>query len=215
MFDYLKDPQAIYQKSFSLIEKELAEPLAKGLIPNEMRDIYVRIIHACGMMEVAGHLRYSPNILEAARAALVPGVSVFCDSRMVRAGMIRNYLPKDTNIKISLNDPNTLPLAKLLGTTRSAAALELWPEKELSDGIVVIGNAPTALFHLMERIAAGILPEPKLIIGMPVGFVGAAESKQALFDFPFKKAGIITILGRQGGSAMAAAALNALAKTVA
>ena len=201
--DYLRDGAAIYQKSFATIREEA--DLA-GLSPDEAR-VAVRIIHACGMVEVARDLCFHPSFARAARAALLAGRPVLCDSKMVANGITRARLPAANEIVCTLDAPEIPALAKAIGNTRSAAALDLWGER-LSGALVAIGNAPTALFRLLELLAAGA-PRPAAIIGVPVGFVGAAESKQALIDLapvPF-----LVVRGRKGGSAMAAAAVNALA----
>jgi precorrin-8X/cobalt-precorrin-8 methylmutase len=204
MYDYLKDPAAIYAKSFATVE---AETDLAGLSPI-LQKMVVRIIHACGMPEIRSDLKFSPDIADVAAAALASGATVLSDCEMVRNGIISKFLPENNKIICTLNDEGVPDLAANLKTTRSAAAIELW-EPHLDGAIAVFGNAPTALFHLLEMIENGS-PKPAAILAFPVGFVGAAESKQALVDanleIPF-----ITILGRKGGSAMAAAALNAAA----
>ncbi|MEM6322239.1 MAG: precorrin-8X methylmutase [Pseudomonadota bacterium] len=201
---YVKDPKAIYAKSFATVAREARlDRFGPGL-----DDVATRIIHACGMVEVADRLTFSEGAYEAGRAALHSGAAVLCDCRMVAAGIIAQRLPRDNDIVVTLNEPGVPELAQSLGTTRSAAAVELWRDR-LEGAIVAIGNAPTALFHLLEKLHQG-WPKPALILGFPVGFVGAAESKAALCRDP---AGceFLALRGRRGGSAMASAAVNALA----
>jgi precorrin-8X/cobalt-precorrin-8 methylmutase len=177
-----------------------------GFDADEAR-VAVRVIHACGMVDIAGALAFSPGFARTARAALLAGAPVLCDSNMVAHGITRARLPADNAVICTLGDPSVPALAQRLGTTRSAAALDLWGAR-MAGAVVAIGNAPTALFRLLELLAAGA-PRPAAVIGMPVGFVGAAESKQALIehgDLP-----CVIVRGRQGGSAMAVAAVNALA----
>ena len=199
---YEKDAAAIYRRSFAIIRSE-AE-LAR-FSPFEER-VAVRVIHACGMVEAAGDLVFSPGAVEAARDALRAGAPIFCDARMVSEGVTRARLPANNDVICTLSDPTAPALALKLRTTRTAAAIELWRPR-LAGALVAIGNAPTALFRLLEAIAAGA-PRPAAIIGMPVGFVGAAESKEALLESGLPA---IVVRGRKGGSAMAAAAVNALA----
>jgi precorrin-8X/cobalt-precorrin-8 methylmutase len=201
--EYLRDGAAIYQRSFATIR---AEADLAGLDAAQAR-IAVRVIHACGMVEIAAALRFTPTFAPAARAALLRGAPILCDSRMVAEGITAARLPARNQIVCTLHDPDTPDLARRLGTTRSAAALDLWGDR-LAGAVVAIGNAPTALFHLLELLDAGA-PPPAAIIGMPVGFVGAAESKQALLEDGRVPA--LVVLGRRGGSAMAVAAVNALA----
>ena len=201
--DYLRDGPAIYRHSFATIR---AEADLSGLDAAQSR-IAVRVIHACGMVEIAAALRFTPGFATAARTALLRGAPILCDSKMVAHGITRARLPADNQIICTLDAPESPGLADRLGTTRSAAALELWGER-LAGAVVAIGNAPTALFHLLDLLDAGS-PLPAAIIGMPVGFVGAAESKQALLHDGRVPA--MVVLGRQGGSAMAVAAVNALA----
>ncbi len=202
-YQYEHDGAAIYARSFAIIrgEAELSR-----FADDEAR-VAVRVIHACGMVEIARALHFAPGFARAARAALAAGRPVLCDSEMVAHGVTRARLPADNAVLCTLRDPRTPELARRLGTTRSAAALELWGE-QMAGALVAIGNAPTALFHLLERIRGGA-PRPAAIIGMPVGFVGAAESKEALSVFGEVPWAIVS--GRQGGSAMAAAAVNAVA----
>jgi precorrin-8X/cobalt-precorrin-8 methylmutase len=200
--DYIKDSAAIYERSFAIIRGEA--DLARFSPPET--EIAVRMIHACGMVEAAAHFRFAPAFVVAARRALDKGAPILCDSEMVAHGIIRTRLPAANEILCTLRDPRTAALAQRLGTTRSAAAVELWRER-LVGALVAIGNAPTALFHLLDMLDAGA-PAPAAIVGMPVGFVGAAEAKEALAarSIPYAIVG-----GRLGGSAMAAAAVNALA----
>jgi precorrin-8X/cobalt-precorrin-8 methylmutase len=204
-YAYEKDPAAIYRRSFTIIRGEA--DLAR-FSPVEER-VAVRVIHACGMVEAAADLVFSPSAAEAARDALRAGAPIFCDARMVAEGVTRARLPANNNVICTLGDPSTPELAARFGTTRTAAAIELWLPR-LAGSVVAIGNAPTALFRLLEVIAAGA-PRPAAIIGMPVGFVGAAESKAALIESGLPA---IVMRGRKGGSAMAAAAVNALASDV-
>jgi precorrin-8X/cobalt-precorrin-8 methylmutase len=201
-YDYEKDAAAIYRRSFAIIRQEA--DLGR-FSPIEER-IAVRVIHACGMVDAATDLIFSPGAAAAARKALLSGAAVFCDARMVAEGVTRARLPVNNAVICTLSDPSTPQLAAKLCTTRTAAAIELWLPR-LGGSLVAIGNAPTALFRLMEAIAAGA-PRPAAIIGMPVGFVGAAESKEALIESGLPA---VVVRGRKGGSAMAAAAVNALA----
>ncbi len=201
--DYVRDGAAIYARSFAIIR---AEADLSGFAPDEVA-VAVRVIHACGLVEVARQIRFGHGFARAARQALRSGCAVLCDSEMVAHGITRARLPADNAVVCTLRDPATPERARAIGNTRSAAALDLWGRR-LGGSLVAVGNAPTALFRLLELIEAGA-PPPAAVIGMPVGFVGAAESKEALAGFgrlPFA-----TVLGRQGGSAMAAAAVNALA----
>jgi precorrin-8X/cobalt-precorrin-8 methylmutase len=202
---YEKDAAAIYRRSFAIIRSEA--DLAR-FSPIEER-VAVRIIHACGMVESTRDLAFSPGAAEAAREALRAGAPIFCDARMVSEGVTRARLPATNDVICSLSDPSTPALAAKLGTTRTAAAIELWLPR-LGGAVVAIGNAPTALFRLLELISAGA-PRPAAIIGMPVGFVGAAESKEALMESGLPA---LVMRGRKGGSAMAAAAVNALASDI-
>lgn len=201
-YDYIHDGDAIYQRSFAIIRAET--DLAR-FSPEEER-VAVRIVHACGMPDVARDLAFAPGAAAAGIAALQAGAPIFCDAQMVAHGVTRARLPANNDVICSLSDPQTIELARKLGTTRSAAAVDLWGDR-LKGAVVAIGNAPTTLFRLLELLEAGA-PRPACIIGMPVGFVGAAESKDALIE-----AGLASLVvrGRRGGSAMAAAAVNALA----
>ena len=201
--NYLRDGAAIYAKSFAIIRAEADLTRFSKL---EER-VAVRIIHACGMVEVAGDIIFSPNFAERGIGALADGASILCDARMIADGVTRSRLPRNNEVVCTLHDPRVPDIAAKIGNTRTAAAMDLWGEK-LRNAVVVIGNAPTALFRLLELIDAGA-PRPAVIIGMPVGFVGAAESKEALAARPDLDWAIVR--GRKGGSAMAAAALNALA----
>lgn len=202
-YDYVRDGAAIYAQSFATIR---AEADLSGLRPDEAR-VAVRIIHATGMIEVACDLRFHPDFTAAARQALLAGKPILCDSKMVANGITPARLPSGNEVICTLDAPETPGLARRIGNTRSAAALELWADR-MSGALVAIGNAPTALFRLLELLDAGA-PRPAAVIGVPVGFVGAAESKAALAAdgrVPF-----LIVQGRKGGSAMAAAAVNALA----
>ena len=200
--DYIRDGAEIYRRSFAIIRREA--DLARFSGPEER--VAVRVIHACGMVEAAADIYFSPGAASAAIAALQGGAPIFCDARMVAEGVTRARLPAGNEVICTLGDPGVPALAAQAGTTRSAAALDLWAPR-LGGAVVAIGNAPTALFRLLEMLAAGA-PAPAAIIGMPVGFVGAAESKEALIDSVYPS---IVVRGRKGGSAMAAAAVNALA----
>jgi precorrin-8X/cobalt-precorrin-8 methylmutase len=202
--DYLRDGAAIYERSFAIIRSEAN--LAR-FSPDEAA-IAVRMIHACGMVEAANQIAFDPGFVAAARAALGRGAPIFCDAEMVAHGIIRRFLPAKNEVICTLNDTRVPALAERLGTTRSAAALDLWADR-LDGALVAIGNAPTALFHLLEVLDAG--PRPAAIIGMPVGFVGAAESKDALAQ-DARRIPFLIVRGRLGGSAMTAAAVNALAR---
>lgn len=204
MAEYLRDPNAIYERSFAIIRAEA--DLAR--FSPEEADVAVRMIHACGLVDVAKDIVFGGHLVAAARTALVKGAPILCDSEMVAHGVTRARLPAKNEVVCTLHDPRVPDLARERGDTRTAAALELWLSR-LAGAVVAIGNAPTALFRLLELIDAGA-PHPAVILGFPVGFVGAAESKQALIRHP---AGVpyIALEGRRGGSAFAAAAVNALA----
>jgi len=201
--DYIRDGAAIYARSFATIR---AEADLSGLTDAEAR-IAVRIIHACGMVEIVRDMCFAAGFAVAARAALLAGAPILCDSQMVAHGITRARLPAGNDVVCTLTDPETPALARRIGNTRSAAALDLWGSR-LGGAVVAIGNAPTALFRLLELLDAGA-PSPAAVIGMPVGFVGAAESKATLAADG--RVPSLVVLGRHGGSAMAAAALNALA----
>ncbi|KNY34120.1 MAG: precorrin-8X methylmutase [Agrobacterium sp.] len=204
-YDYIRDGNAIYERSFAIIREEAD---LSGFT-EEQADIAIRMIHACGQVEAASHFRFSPDFVAAARGALLAGKPILCDAQMVAHGVTHARLPTDNAVICTLRDPRTPELAKKIGNTRSAAALDLWAEK-LDGALVAIGNAPTALFYLLEMLEKGA-PRPAAIIGMPVGFVGAAESKDALeastLGIPYA-----IVKGRMGGSAMTAAAINAVAR---
>ncbi|MGO4914294.1 precorrin-8X methylmutase [Pseudogemmobacter sp. W21_MBD1_M6] len=204
MRPYERDPAAIYAASFATVRAEAnLDRFDAG-----MQSVAIRLIHACGMVEVADRLAYSPDAYAAGHAALLSGAPVLCDCEMVGAGIIRRYLPAGNEVIVTLNDASVPDRAKAIGNTRSAAAVELWAEK-LEGAVVAIGNAPTALFHLLELIDAGA-PRPAIILGFPVGFVGAAESKAELVANP-RGCNFVALRGRRGGSAIASAAVNALA----
>lgn len=200
---YEKDPSAIYAASFATVEKEARLERFQA----DMRPLITRVIHACGMVEIADRLAFSEGAMQAGQAALRAGKPIFCDCEMVGAGIIRRYLPAKNDVIVTLNDPKVPEMAKELGTTRSAAAVELWGEK-LDGAVVAIGNAPTCLFHLLELLEKGA-PKPAVILGFPVGFIGAAESKAELAANP-RGTDFVALRGRRGGSAMASAAVNAL-----
>nr|WP_294523742.1 precorrin-8X methylmutase [uncultured Rhodopila sp.] len=201
--DYIRDGADIYRRSFAIIRREA--DLARFGVEEER--VAVRIIHACGMVEAAADIAFSPGAVKAGIAALEAGAPILCDAKMVSNGVTRARLPRDNAVVCTLDAPEIPALAARLGTTRTAAAMELWRDK-LGGAVVAIGNAPTALFRLLELLDEG-LPPPACVIGMPVGFVGAAESKEALIAdgrVPW-----LCVRGRKGGSAMTAAAINALA----
>jgi len=206
MTDYIRDPAAIYEASFTTIRAEVN--LAH--LPTELHGPAIRMIHACGMVDLADDILGDPQVVAAVQRALAAGEPILCDCEMVRSGIIRRNLPEATETIVTLNDPAVPALAQQLGTTRSAAAVELWRPR-LEGAIVLIGNAPTALFHLLELIASGG-PRPAAIVAAPVGFVGAAESK-ALLASNHVSIPYLTVRGRRGGSAIASAALNAMTIT--
>jgi precorrin-8X/cobalt-precorrin-8 methylmutase len=201
---YKKDADAIYRESFSIIRAEAD----LSAFPQNLARVVARMIHACGMTDLPQYVAASPGAAEIGMQALCAGATILCDTNMVANGITRSRLPSSNEVFCTLGDPRIAELAKKLETTRSAAALELWRDK-LEGSVVVVGNAPTALFRLLEMMDEPS-PRPALIIGVPVGFVGAAESKAALMANPLNLA-YITIEGRRGGSAIAAAAVNALA----
>ncbi|MGA8616742.1 MAG: precorrin-8X methylmutase [Xanthobacteraceae bacterium] len=202
---YLRDGAAIYERSFSIIRAEA--DLSR--FSAEEADVAVRIIHACGQVDVVQYILFGPGFVAAARGALAAGAPILCDSEMVAHGVTRARLPARNDVICTLNDARVPALAKALDTTRSAAALDLWLDR-LAGSVVAIGNAPTALFRLLDLIENGAA-KPAAIIGMPVGFVGAAESKAALAADP-RGVPFLIVRGRMGGSAMTAAAVNALAR---
>jgi precorrin-8X/cobalt-precorrin-8 methylmutase len=203
---YLRDGAAIYERSFAIIR---AEADLSRFSPEEA-EVAVRMIHACGLVEAARFIAFGNGLVAAARAALGEGAPILCDAEMVAHGITRARLPAGNAVICTLRDPRVPALAERLGTTRSAAALELWGD-QLAGAVVAIGNAPTALFRLLEMLDAGA-PRPAAILGIPVGFVGAAESKATLANgthgVPY-----LVVTGRLGGSAMTAAAVNALARS--
>ncbi|MGR6967271.1 precorrin-8X methylmutase [Geodermatophilus sp. URMC 61] len=205
MYEYEKDGAEIYRRSFATIR---AETDLAGL-PEDVARVAVRMVHACGQVDLVEDLAFSPDVVTRAREALDAGAPVLCDAEMVASGITRRRLPKDNDVVCTLNDPRTPGLAAQLGTTRTAAALELWRDR-LDGAVVAIGNAPTALFHLLEMVAAGA-PRPAAVLGIPVGFIGAVESKEALAASDLEH---LVVRGRRGGSAITAAAVNAIASDV-
>ncbi len=204
MRPYEKNPRAIYAQSFATVRDEAR----LDRFPSDMHPLITRLIHACGMVEIADRLSISTNAAAAGHAALQAGAPILCDCEMVGAGIIRRYLPAENEVVVTLNDPTVPALAAKIGNTRSAAAVELWRDR-LAGAVVAVGNAPTALFHLLELLEQG-WPKPAVILGFPVGFVGAAESKAELARDP-RGCEYVALRGRRGGSAMASAAVNALA----
>ncbi|GAC1382307.1 MAG: precorrin-8X methylmutase [Marmoricola sp.] len=210
-YDYIDQGEAIYLDSFSSIRREAD----LSAIPADAEKLAVRMIHGSGQVDLAQDMVVHPRIVAAARSALEAGAPILCDATMVATGVTRSRLPRENDVVCLLNDPRVPALARSWATTRTAAAVSLW-EPLLEGAVVAIGNAPTALFHLLEMLLDGA-PRPAAIIGCPVGFIGAAESKQALTEFaptfgidiPF-----VTVRGRRGGSAMTSSALNALATEV-
>ncbi len=204
MRPYEKDPKAIYAQSFATVR---AEARLDRFTP-AMQPLVTRLIHSCGMIEIADRLAFSADAAATGHAALAAGAPVLCDCEMVGAGIIRRYLPAQNDVIVTLNDPSVPAHATEIGNTRSAAAVELWKD-HIEGAVVAIGNAPTALFHLLELLDAG-WPKPAVILGFPVGFIGAAESKAELAANP-RGCEFVALRGRRGGSAMASAAVNALA----
>ena len=202
--EYIKDGPEIYRRSFATIRAE-AE---LDRLPGDIEPVAVRLIHACGMTDLCSDLAFDPNVVTAGRTALRGGAPILCDAKMIASGITRARLPADNAVICTLADEPVPEMAKALGTTRSAAAIDLWRDR-IEGAVVAIGNAPTALFHLLERLDQG-WPKPAVILGLPVGFIGAAESKEELTrdsrGVPF-----LTLLGRRGGSAMTVAAVNAIA----
>ena len=203
-YSYVRDPAEIYRQSFATVRSE-----AKlGSLPDDVVDVAIRLIHACGMPDIVDDLRYHGDAINAGQEALSSGAPILADAEMVAAGIIRARLPAENNVICTLNDARTPDHSKTISNTRSAAAVDFWID-HLAGAVVVIGNAPTALFRLLELLHQGA-PKPAVILGFPVGFIGAAESKQALAhygnDIPY-----MTLLGRRGGSAIASASVNALA----
>ena len=201
---YERVPSEIYAQSFATVRAEAR----LDRFPPEMIPMVIRLIHSCGMVEIADRLAFSPGAFRAGAEALKSGAPVLCDCEMVGAGIIRRYLPAENDVIVTLNDPKTPALAAGIGNTRSAAAVEFWAD-HIDGAVVAIGNAPTALFHLLELLDQG-WPKPACILGFPVGFVGAAESKAELAARP-RGCDFVALRGRKGGSAMASAAVNALA----
>ncbi|MCW2491194.1 MAG: Precorrin-8X methylmutase [Frankiales bacterium] len=206
MIDYVRDGAEIYRQSFATIRQEAD---LTGL-PADVAPIVVRMIHACGMVDLPADVGYSAGVVDSARTALHAGAPILCDAKMVASGITRSRLPASNDIICTLDDPAVAELARRSGTTRSAAAMDLWGDR-LGGAVVAIGNAPTALFHLFELLESGA-GKPAAVIGIPVGFIGAAESKQALER---NSLGLeyLVVRGRRGGSAITVAAVNALAST--
>jgi precorrin-8X/cobalt-precorrin-8 methylmutase len=205
MYDYEHDGAEIYRQSFATIRAET--DLSR--FPADVARVAVRMVHACGQVDLVEDVGWSRGVVERAREALDAGAPVLCDAQMVASGVTRRRLPKDNDVVCTLNDPRTPELARELGTTRTAAALHLWGDR-LDGAVVAIGNAPTALFHLLEMVADGA-PRPAAVIGIPVGFIGAVESKEALAASDLEH---LVVRGRRGGSAITAAAVNAIASDV-
>jgi precorrin-8X/cobalt-precorrin-8 methylmutase len=205
VIDYLRDGAEIYRHSFATIREEAD----LAILPDDVAGLAVRMIHACGMVDLVDDLRYTLDVVESGRAALEAGAPILCDAQMIASGVTRRRLPAGNEVVCTLSDPSVPGLAERMGTTRSAAALELWRDK-LPGSVVAIGNAPTALFRLLEILDEGV-GAPAAIIGVPVGFVGAAESKVELARKA--PAPYLVVHGRRGGSAMAVAGINALAST--
>jgi len=200
---YEKDGAEIYRQSFATIRSEAS----LSRFPEGLERVVVRMIHACGMVDLAADVAFSPGLYDAAFEALQAGAPILCDAQMVASGITRARLPKDNDVICTLGE--AAPLAASLATTRSAAAVELWRER-LEGAVVAIGNAPTALFHLLDLVASGG-PRPAAVLGIPVGFIGAAESKEALMASDLEH---LVVRGRRGGSAIVSAAVNALATVV-
>ena len=205
MLDYIRDAAEIYRQSFATIRAEA--DLSR--FPDDVVRVVVRLIHTCGQVDVAEHVAYSDDVVAKAHAALAAGAPVLCDSSMVAAGITRSRLPAAMGVSL-VADSRAAELAARLDTTRSAAAVQLWADR-LGGAVLAIGNAPTALFRLLELIDDGA-PTPAAVLGGPVGFVGSAQSKQELIDRP-RGMSYLVVTGRRGGSAMAAAAVNAIAST--
>ena len=202
-YSYIHQPEEIYRQSFEIVRTEAN----LQHLPAAMQPVATRLIHSCGMIDVVDDLAFSTGAAEAGLAALQNGRPIYCDVEMVRSGIIQKMLPAGNDVLCTLNDPTTADRAVSIGNTRSAAAVDLW--SDLDGAVVVIGKAPTALFRLLENMAEGA-GKPALIVGMPVGFVGAVESKQALAAFE-PELNFIAVHGRRGGSAMASSVVNALA----
>lgn len=204
MLDYIRDAGEIYRQSFAMIRDEA--DLSR--FPEDVTRVVVRLIHTCGQLDVTKHVAFTDDVVTRAHAALAGGAPILCDSSMVRAGITRSRLPADNEVVSLVADARAPQLAARLGTTRSAAAVDLWADR-LGGAVVAIGNAPTALFRLLELIDEGA-PTPAAVLGGPVGFVGSAQSKQELISSP-RGMSYLVVTGRRGGSAMAAAAVNAVA----
>lgn len=202
MTQYIKDGAEIYRQSFATIRAE--SDLTR--FPDDVAKVVVRMIHACGMTDLPNDVAFSPNVVRDAREALRNGAPILCDANMVASGVTRRRLPKDNEVLCYLQDPRTPARAKTIGNTRSAAALELLQDR-FEGAVIAIGNAPTALFHLIDLIEQGA-PRPAAVLGIPVGFIGAQESKEALAATDLEH---LVVHGRRGGSAMTAAAINAIA----
>ncbi len=204
-YSYIRDPQAIYEESF----RQVREAVDLSSFPDNLHSLVIRLVHSVGRPEIASSLVWQGDVTASAHRALASGASILVDATMVASGVTRKFLPADNQVICTLNDASVPQSAKTLGTTRSAAAVDLWRDR-IEGSVVAFGNAPTALFHLLERLQEG-WPRPAAILAFPVGFVGAAESKQALIDagldVPF-----ITLTGRDGGSALACGAINAVAR---
>lgn len=204
MLDYTRDAADIYRQSFAMIRDEA--DLTR--FPDDVSRVVVRLIHTCGQVDVAEHVAFTPGVADAAHRALAAGAPVLCDSSMVAAGITRSRLPADNEVVSLVADPRAAGLAATMGNTRSAAGVDLWADR-LGGAVVAIGNAPTALFRLLELIDEGA-PVPAAVLGGPVGFVGSSQSKDELIDRP-RGMDYLVVTGRRGGSAMAAAAVNAVA----
>ncbi|WP_319433574.1 precorrin-8X methylmutase [Mycobacterium sp. RTGN5] len=204
MLDYIRDAAEIYRQSFATIRAE-ADLTA---FPEDVARVVVRLIHTCGQVDVAEHVAFTPGVVAATHAALLAGAPILCDSSMVAAGITAARLPAGNEVVSLVADPRAAELAQRRGNTRSAAGVELWADR-LTGAVVAMGNAPTALFRLLELIDDGV-PGPVSVLGGPVGFVGSAQSKQELIDRP-RGMEYLVVTGRRGGSAMAAAAVNAIA----
>jgi precorrin-8X/cobalt-precorrin-8 methylmutase len=204
VLDYVRDAAEIYRQSFAMIRDEA--DLAR--FPEDVSRMVVRLIHTCGQVDVAEHVAFTPGVARSAHRALASGAPVLCDSSMVAAGVTRSRLPADNEVVSLVADPRAADVAKQLGSTRSAAGVDLWAER-LGGAVVAIGNAPTALFRLLELLDEGA-PVPAAVLGGPVGFVGSAQSKDELIARP-RGMDFLVVTGRRGGSAMAAAAVNAVA----
>ncbi|OUS95222.1 precorrin-8X methylmutase [Rhodococcus sp. NCIMB 12038] len=207
MIEYIRDGAEIYRQSFATIRAEAD----LSAFPEDVSQAVVRMIHASGQVDLVDDVAFTPGVVKAARTALANGAPILCDAQMVAAGVTRKRLPADNEVICTLRDPRVPVLAEQIGNTRSAAALELWADK-LEGAVVAIGNAPTALFYLLDMIESGA-PRPAAIVGGPVGFIGAAESKEALIEHP-SGLDYLVVRGRRGGSAITAAALNAIASEV-